>query len=99
MLFFGKRFPAFLAAALAGISANAQQPASAPNLDFPTILYGAAYYNEYTPRDTPNAQDERLAKDDALTKAAGTNLLDGKPVAKSAILTLKPWDVAIIEEP
>jgi beta-galactosidase len=30
--------------------------------------------------------------------AAGTNLLDGKPVAKAAELTLAPWDLAIIEE-
>ena len=31
--------------------------------------------------------------------AAGTNLLDGRPVAKAAELTLAPWDLAIIEEP
>jgi beta-galactosidase len=30
--------------------------------------------------------------------AAGTNLLDGKPVAKGAELTLAPWDLAIVEE-
>jgi beta-galactosidase len=30
--------------------------------------------------------------------AAGTNLLDGKPVAKAAVLTLAPWDLAIVEE-
>jgi beta-galactosidase len=30
--------------------------------------------------------------------AAGTNLLDDKPVANSAELTLGPWDLAIIEE-
>jgi beta-galactosidase len=29
---------------------------------------------------------------------AGTNLLDSKAVAKSQLLTLAPWDVAIIEE-
>jgi beta-galactosidase len=29
---------------------------------------------------------------------AGTNLLDGKPVAKAAQLTLAPWDLAIVEE-
>jgi beta-galactosidase len=29
---------------------------------------------------------------------AGTNLLDGKAVAKTADLTLAPWDLAIIEE-
>ncbi|MDE3148053.1 MAG: beta-galactosidase trimerization domain-containing protein, partial [Acidobacteriota bacterium] len=31
--------------------------------------------------------------------AAGTNLLTGNPVAKGAVLTLAPWDLAIIEEP
>jgi beta-galactosidase len=31
--------------------------------------------------------------------APGTSLLDGKAVAKSAELTLAPWDLAIIEEP
>jgi len=30
--------------------------------------------------------------------AAGTNLLDGKTVAKAAELTLAPWDLAIVEE-
>ena len=30
--------------------------------------------------------------------AAGTNLLDAKPVAKDAELVLGPWDLAIIEE-
>jgi beta-galactosidase len=30
--------------------------------------------------------------------AAGTNLLNGKPVAKSAEVTLGPWELAIIEE-
>jgi beta-galactosidase len=30
--------------------------------------------------------------------AAGTNLLDGKAVAKGTELTLSPWDLAIIEE-
>ena len=29
---------------------------------------------------------------------AGTNLLDGKAVAKGAVLTLAPWDLAIVEE-
>jgi beta-galactosidase len=31
--------------------------------------------------------------------AAGTNLMDGKPVAASMLLTLAPWDLVIIEEP
>jgi beta-galactosidase len=30
--------------------------------------------------------------------APGTNLLDGRPVGKSAELTLGPWDLAIVEE-
>jgi hypothetical protein len=29
---------------------------------------------------------------------AGTNLLDGKPVARGAALALGPWDLAIVEE-
>jgi beta-galactosidase len=29
---------------------------------------------------------------------AGTNLLDGKAVAKNGVLALAPWDVAIVEE-
>ena len=29
---------------------------------------------------------------------AGTNLLDGKAVAKGAVLTLPAWDLAIVEE-
>jgi beta-galactosidase len=28
----------------------------------------------------------------------GTNLLDGKPASKADALTLKPWDLAIVEE-
>ncbi len=30
--------------------------------------------------------------------AAGTNLLDGKPVTNGSDLTLPPWDLAIVEE-
>jgi beta-galactosidase len=29
---------------------------------------------------------------------AGTNLIDNKPVAKGEVLTLGPWDLAIVEE-
>jgi beta-galactosidase len=76
MQFSGKRFLGILiAAALTGLPATAQQPTSTPNLDFPTVLYGAAYYNEYMPQDTPNAQDVRLAKDVALMKDAGLNVV------------------------
>jgi beta-galactosidase len=34
----------------------------------------------------------------AYSYGAGTNLLDGKPVAHTQQLTLAPWDLAIIEE-
>jgi beta-galactosidase len=74
----------FLVAALFGflfslpIAASAQpspaQP-TAPDLNFPTVLYGVAYYNEYMPQDTPDAQDARLEKDVALMKAAGINVV------------------------
>jgi beta-galactosidase len=72
---FSKRFLALISSTilLAG-AAHAQQP-TAPNLDFPTVLYGAAYYNEYMPQDTPTAQDERLVKDVALMKAAGLTVV------------------------
>jgi beta-galactosidase len=48
---------------------------SGPDLNFPTVLYGAAYYNEYMPQDTPDAQAERLRKDVALMKDAGLNVV------------------------
>ena len=46
-----KRFLTFLATAafLAASPAIAQPTQEAPNLDFPTVLYGAAYYSEYMP--------------------------------------------------
>ncbi|MGC1422550.1 MAG: beta-galactosidase [Terracidiphilus sp.] len=40
-------------------------------LEFPTVLYGAAYYNEYMPGD----QDARLPTDVAMMKAAGLNVV------------------------
>ena len=46
--------------------AEAQQ-----TLEFPTVLYGAAYYNEYMPGD----QEARLEKDVAMMKAAGLNVV------------------------
>jgi beta-galactosidase len=49
-----------------GASAHSQQNPS--NLDFPTVLYGAAYYHEYMPYD-------RLDKDVALMKSAGLNVV------------------------
>jgi beta-galactosidase len=54
---FGSSFPVF-----------AQAPSAAPGTSQPTILYGAAYYNEYMPADL---QPGRLEKDVALMKAAG----------------------------
>jgi beta-galactosidase len=62
-------------------AANAQPSETHPSaeaaraVDFPTILYGAAYYNEYTPQDTPTAQADRLEKDVALMKAAGLSVV------------------------
>lgn len=50
------------------------QPSNAarqPDLDFPTVLYGAAYYNEYMPGD----QQARLQKDVEMMKAAGLNVV------------------------
>ncbi len=60
---------------LTGGAAIAQQPGQiaspSQTLDFPTVLYGAAYYNEYMPGD----QAARLDKDVALMKAAGLNVV------------------------
>ena len=56
----------------------AQQSAPAtgagPNLDFPTVLYGVAYYNEYMPGDDAD-HVARLEKDVALMKAAGLTVV------------------------
>jgi beta-galactosidase len=79
----GKRLLTFVAAgllvsgeaALCQTASTQTNSSSAATLDFPTVLYGAAYYNEYTPQDTPNAQAERLEKDVALMKAAGLNVV------------------------
>jgi beta-galactosidase len=72
-----KRFPgvlalaALLACAVAGAQQTGQTTPAGPALDFPTVLYGAAYYNEYMPGD----QAARLDKDVALMKAAGLNVV------------------------
>jgi len=74
MLCFGKRLPLPLAllTLLACASLGAQtNPAAKATLDFPTVLYGAAYYNEYMPGD----QAARLDKDVALMKDAGLNVV------------------------
>ena len=76
MSFRSKRFLAFVASTfLLTFAAGAQQtarggPAPAPGstLDFPTVLYGVAYYHEYMP-------EERLDKDVALMKDAGINVV------------------------
>jgi len=47
---------------------EAQAQLSAAGLDFPTVLYGAAYYNEYMPY-------ERLDQDVGLMKSAGLNVV------------------------
>jgi beta-galactosidase len=57
--------PLALACALAG---GACAPAAAAQPDFPTVLYGAAYYHEYMPY-------ERLDKDVQMIKAAGFNVV------------------------
>ncbi len=72
-----KRFLAALTFIVAGLAAvtlpaqERQKPATQAQIDFPTVLYGAAYYNEYMPGD----QDARLEKDVALMKAAGLNVV------------------------
>jgi beta-galactosidase len=53
--------------------AQSPQPAT-PDLTFPTVLYGAAYYNEYMPGDDAD-RAARLVKDIALMKAAGLNVV------------------------
>ncbi len=71
-----KRFLAFLVLFLSSVLLNAPAQSSpaqptGPDLNFPTVLYGAAYYNEYMPGD----QNARLEKDVALMKAAGLNVV------------------------
>ncbi len=63
------RFVLLSLSLVCGIGA-AQQPGSSasPGTNMPSVLYGAAYYNEYTPAAL---QPERLDKDVALMKAAG----------------------------
>ena len=63
-----------LAAAMlvACLCASAQTPSALPGATQPTILYGAAYYNEYMPADL---QPGRLEKDVALMKSAGITVV------------------------
>ncbi|MGI4854181.1 MAG: beta-galactosidase, partial [Janthinobacterium lividum] len=51
---------------------SAQQTPAAPGANQPTILYGAAYYNEYMPADL---QPGRLETDVALMKDAGITVV------------------------
>jgi beta-galactosidase len=70
------RFCSFVLVFLTLVSlAGAQAANRDPDLTFPTVLYGVAYYNEYMPQDTPDAQNIRLDKDVALMKAAGLNVV------------------------
>ncbi len=71
----GKRFLVLISLAFSSLTAFAAQEAAStaqapagPDLNFPTVLYGAAYYHEYMPYD-------RLDKDIALMKAAGLNVV------------------------
>jgi beta-galactosidase len=50
------------------IAQSSATAATAGTLDFPTVLYGTAYYSEYMPYD-------RLDQDVALMKAAGLNVV------------------------
>ena len=51
-----------------------QPPSTTPDLTFPSVLYGAAYYNEYMPGDDAD-HAARLEKDVAMMKAAGLNVV------------------------
>ena len=79
MWLLGKCFPvvSVLILQCAVLVAKAQNQPSAgagPDLSFPTVLYGAAYYNEYMPGDDAD-HAARLEKDVALMKAAGLNVV------------------------
>ncbi|WP_348264584.1 beta-galactosidase [Telmatobacter sp. DSM 110680] len=78
---FRKRFLSTLvSASLLPFVASAQQTHSDTStpaqqtLEFPTVLYGVAYYNEYMPGDAAD-HDARLTKDIAMMKSAGLNVV------------------------
>ena len=78
MVWTRKRFHALFASLLVLTSAASAQTTEADSreaarktLEFPTVLYGAAYYNEYMPGD----QNARLEKDIAMMKSAGLNVV------------------------
>ena len=74
-----RRFPLAIPVLFASLI-TATHPASAQNTApaQPTILYGAAYYNEYMPAEAdgdPALRAARLEKDVALMKAAGISVV------------------------
>jgi len=79
MSVWSKRFFSLLATTVLIVAAAAAQqsgpsipsPEVAQALDFSTVLYGAAYYNEYM----PGVQAARLDKDVSLMKAAGLSVV------------------------
>jgi len=75
----GKRFLALVCAVILMVSEpicgqSSQSASTGPDLSFPTVLYGAAYYNEYMPGDDAD-HAARLEKDVALMKAAGLSVV------------------------
>jgi beta-galactosidase len=69
--------PAFLPAFVCCLFAPpALAPAQTAATNQPTILYGAAYYNEYMPAESePALRPARLEKDVAMMKEAGINIV------------------------
>src|ERR1700726_3161583 len=63
--------PVLIAMSVQSSQGQSAAPGSTADIDFPTVLYGAAYYNEYMPGD----QAARLDKDVALMKAAGLTVV------------------------
>ncbi|HWA96825.1 MAG TPA: beta-galactosidase [Terracidiphilus sp.] len=81
MPYFSKRFHvlaiSFCAVALVfaqAVAAQVATPQRDPDLSFPNVLYGAAYYNEYMPGDDA-AKAARLEKDVILMKAADVSVV------------------------
>jgi beta-galactosidase len=79
MHFYGRRALEILATSILLNLTTAQAQSASPSpaqqaLDFPTVLYGAAYYNEYMPGDDAD-HAARLEKDVALMKAAGLTVV------------------------
>jgi len=75
----GKRLFSFLPIAILfatapGFAQSAQTASAGPDLSFPNVLYGAAYYNEYMPGDDAD-HAARLVKDVELMKAADLSVV------------------------